>query len=59
MAEVLVDDGDLGWEERAAALRGETGESGVFEQQAPEFEPGRTRLDVREIDLCELHTAQR
>ena len=59
MAQVLIDRRDLVGQEGAAVLTGEPCEDGILEQQRFEFEPGRARLDVGEIPLCELHAPHR
>ena len=56
--QTLVNNVDFVRQEGSPFLCGEGREIGNFEHQGPHFEPRRARLDVREILLRELHSAE-
>ena len=56
--QTLVNNVDFVRQEGSPFLCGEGRQIGNFEHQGPHFEPRRTRLDVGEILLRELHSAE-
>ena len=58
MAEGAVDEGDFCGHERAASLAGQRGGRRIVGEQRPEFEPGRVRLEMREILQGKLCAAE-
>ena len=56
--QTLVNNVDFVWQEGSPFLCGEGRKIGNFEHQGPHFKPSGARLDVREILLRELHSAE-
>ena len=54
----MVNKIDFVWQEGSPFLCGEGRQIGNFEHQRPHFEPRGARLDVGEILLRELHSAE-